>query len=67
MSLQHRLRPRDRTLAVLLALIWLGAGAAGLVFGVSAERWLPAIAGTLAIVYGVLWVRVAARGRLLRR
>ena len=65
MSLQHRLRRRDRTLAALLALIWLGAGAAGLVFGVFTERWLPAIAGTLAIVYGVLWVRVAARGRLL--
>jgi hypothetical protein len=66
MPLQHCLRRGDRPLAVLLALTWLGAGTAGLAFGVFTERWLPAIAGALAIVYGVLWVRVAARGRLLK-
>lgn len=66
MPVRHRLRRRDRPLAALLALIWLGAGTAGLVIGISSERWLPSLAGAFAIVYGVLWVCVAARGRLLK-
>ena len=55
----------DRVAALLLALVWLGAGTAAIVFAFAVGRWWPGIVGLFAVVYGLLWMRVAARSRLL--
>ena len=51
--------------AAVLALLWSGAGIAGLVAAYLYDRWLIAAAAVFALGYGLLWIRVAARGRLL--
>ena len=56
-----------RTIAGILATIWIAAGLAALTIGL----WLrPALLlvllGPLALAYGWLWVRVARTGRRLR-
>jgi len=55
----------SRVAAAALALIWAGAGAAGLVAAYFYERWVIAAVALLALWYAFLWARVAARGRLL--
>ena len=55
----------SRVAAAALALIWAGAGAAGLVAAYFYGRWVIAAVALLALCYAFLWARVAARGRLL--
>jgi hypothetical protein len=55
----------SRVAAVLLALVWTLAGAAGLVAAYFYGRWLIAAVALFALWYAVLWAWVAARGRLL--
>jgi len=49
-----------------LAFVWLGAGCAALVFGFASGQWQLVSGGFLASVYGLLWIRVVVRSRLLR-
>lgn len=59
------LGPLGRTVAALLALVWIAAGVAALVLGLGPHRRLGLLAGPFAIAYGVLWARVARTGRRL--
>ena len=65
MQRRHRLNRVNRSAALLLALTWLCAGSVAIVFGFASGQWLLVIGGFPAIVYGALWMRVAARSRLL--
>jgi hypothetical protein len=56
----------NRALAGVLALVWIVVGIVSLVLALVHERWLLALLAVVAILYGVAWLRVAARGRLLR-
>jgi len=62
--LKH-VRGVNRATALVLALVWMCAGIAGVVLGVLYGRWLLAASGAFAIGYAVLWLRVVARSRLL--
>ena len=59
------LSPIERGIAVSLALVWLSGGALGVFLALVHARWAVAIGGLAALVYGVAWLRVAARSRLL--
>jgi len=50
---------------LLLALVWLGAGLVAMAVAFSRGDWLLLPVGLFAVVYGVLWLRVVARSRLL--
>ena len=65
MPIQSRLGNANRILAFVLAGIWLCAGLAAIAIGVVRERWVIGIAGLFALGYAMLWLRVAARRRLL--
>jgi hypothetical protein len=54
-----------RIISALLALVWLGAGVAAIAIAVNTSRWLPGVMGVLALLYGLLWVRVMRLGRQL--
>ena len=56
----------SRTVAAVLALVWIVVGVVSLVLSLVHERWLLALLAVVAILYGVAWIRVAAHGRLLR-
>jgi membrane protease YdiL (CAAX protease family) len=55
----------DRGLAVILSLVWLLGGAFGLYLGVTRSRWGLAALSLAALCYGLAWLRVALRSRLL--
>jgi hypothetical protein len=65
MPIQRELRGANRTIAALLAGVWLASGAAGVAIGIVQHRLAPLIVGVLAIGYGVLWSRAVRRGRML--
>ncbi|HEV8502851.1 MAG TPA: hypothetical protein VGR63_14840 [Casimicrobiaceae bacterium] len=52
-------------MAFALAATWLAAGVLALAFALAQRRMLPGALAIAAIVYGLLWWRVAARARLL--
>lgn len=54
----------NRIAAAALACIWLGAGAVALVLGIERGKAGTVMLAVLAIGYGLLWFRVAARSRL---
>jgi hypothetical protein len=54
-----------RIVGALLAVVWLGAGVAGIMAGAAAQKWLLVLVGFVALWYGVIWVYVARRGRRL--
>ena len=54
-----------RIVSAILALVWLGAGCVAIAIAVTTARWLPGIIGALAVLYGLLWVRVMRLGRQL--
>lgn len=66
MPLQRQLRGAHRTMAALLALVWLASGIAGVAIGLVQHRWASLIVGLLAVGYGVLWSRATWRGRMLK-
>jgi hypothetical protein len=51
--------------ALSLALVWLSAGAVAAYLAVVEARWGLAIGSLAALVYGIVWLRAAARSRLL--
>ena len=55
----------NRAVAVVLAIVWLVAGVAAIVFGAAHGRWLLVAIAFLAVGYASLWFRVVARSRLL--
>jgi len=55
----------DQTVATILGAIWLLAGFAGIVVGIMQAHWQPIVLGSGALWYASLWLRVAARRRLL--
>jgi len=55
-----------RWVAAILAIVWIGAGAAVIVLSLSHERWAGVVLGLIAVVYGLVWVQVARTGRRLR-
>ena len=55
----------NRATAIALAIIWLCAGGTGVFVGLREQRWLLAAVAIAAMWYGVLWLYVAARSRLL--
>jgi hypothetical protein len=55
----------NRGVAFSLALVWLGAGITGIVLGLSRGNVSLLVVALAAVVYAVLWIRVAARSRLL--
>jgi hypothetical protein len=55
----------NRLTALILALVWPGAGLVAVVAGFLRDRWLLLTVGLFAAVYGILWLRVFARSRLL--
>ena len=56
----------NRTVAAILAVIWIVAGVLAAILGVVQHRWLALLLSPLAVFYGLLWVRVARTGRQLR-
>jgi hypothetical protein len=60
-----RLSRLSRLTALLLALVWLGAGLVATALGFLRGNWLLLPVGLFSVVYGVLWLRVVARSRLL--
>lgn len=62
---RRSLSPIERGVAVILAVVWLLAGAAGLYVALAHSRWTLAIVSVAALVYAAAWLRVAARSRLL--
>jgi hypothetical protein len=64
-TIQRSVTGINRIVALVLALVWLGAGTAALVVGLLYGRWLLAVIAVFALWYGILWFRVVARSRLL--
>jgi hypothetical protein len=62
---RKRLSGLDTAVAVILALIWLSGGLAGLVLGFMHGRWLLVFISPFALIYSRAWVAVAIRGQLL--
>ena len=60
------LGPAGRSVAALLALVWFTAGTLAIVLGVRRGYWVAPVLGLLAVVYGMVWARVARTGRRLR-
>jgi hypothetical protein len=56
----------NRIVALMLAAVWLTLGAIGFLVGLAQARWLLLGIGTLAVAYGLLWVRVVKLGKQLQ-
>lgn len=65
MLMRTKLGSINRSVAVVLALVWACAGVAGLVAAYIYGAWVAAAAAVFALWYAVLWVRVVAQARLL--
>ena len=52
--------------ASLLAAVWIVGGLVAIVLGMLKAQWLPPLLGAGALVYGLLWIRVAREGRQIR-
>jgi len=65
MAIRDKLSGVNRAVALGLAIVWLGAGIAGVAFGVGRGQVVLAFVGLAAVAYGLLWFRVAARSKLL--
>src|SRR4051812_22683778 len=55
----------NRTVAFVLAVVWLCAGIGAVCLGFAQARWLVVVLGLFALGYALLWLRVAVRRRLL--
>jgi len=56
----------NRFIALLLAIVWLCAGIAGMFLAFVHGHFLLAFLALFALVYAMLWLRVFARARLVR-
>jgi hypothetical protein len=55
----------NRLVTVMLALVWTGAGVAGLIVAFTQGVWVAGVAGIFALWYALLWARVGIQARLL--
>jgi hypothetical protein len=55
----------NRFVAAILTLVWACAGVAGLIVAFTQGVWVAAVAGVFALLYAILWGRVATHARLL--
>jgi hypothetical protein len=62
---QSKLSTVNRSIALVLAVVWLLAGVAAIGAGLMHSSWLPLLLGVFALAYAFLWLRVVAKGRLL--
>ena len=62
---RKEVRGINRLVALLIGGVWILAGAGAIGFGLVHGRWGLAAAGVIAMGYGVLWLRVVVRSRLL--
>jgi hypothetical protein len=62
---RSKLSGPSRIVALLLAMVWLAAGLIAIGLGLIRAHWWLFIAGIFAGAYGSIWLRVAARSRLL--
>ena len=65
MAIRGKLSTVNRTIALAVAIVWLGAGVVGIVLGLIHDQLLLVVLALFAISYAVLWFRVVARSRLL--
>jgi hypothetical protein len=65
MAIRGKLSTVNRTIALAVAIVWLGAGVVGIVLGLKHDQLLLVVLALFAISYAVLWFRVVARSRLL--
>ncbi|MFI4901885.1 MAG: hypothetical protein ACHP91_00570 [Burkholderiales bacterium] len=63
--MKKNLSRTSRVVAFALAAIWLAAGVLALALAFAYRRVLPGAIAVVAIVYGLMWWRVAARAQLL--
>lgn len=61
----YKMKLLNRSVAAVLALIWIAAGFVGLLISISKSQIILVIISLLAIAYGGLWLRVAQKGRRL--
>lgn len=55
----------NRAIAIVLAVVWMVAGIAGLILGFNQGRMVVVMVALVAVAYSLLWFRVVARSRLL--
>ena len=60
------LSPVDLKVATLLAMIWVTVGLLAIVMGVIRGYWVAVLLGVLALLYGLMWVKVRLTGRRLK-
>lgn len=65
MQKHHTLSRLERGIALCLALVWFCGGIFGLYGALACHRWAMGFVALPALLYGVAWLRVAARSRLL--
>jgi len=56
----------NRLVALVLAIVWFGAGIAALAIGLKNGTWVLSAAGAAAMWYGLLWIQVARKRRKLQ-
>jgi hypothetical protein len=61
-----KLNKANRIVALVLGLIWIGAGIVIVALGLSKRRWVLPVLGAVAIWYGMVWIRVMREGRRLQ-
>jgi hypothetical protein len=61
-----KLNKADRIVALVLGLIWIGAGIVAVALGLSKRHWVLPVVGAVAIWYGLAWIRVMREGRKLQ-
>jgi hypothetical protein len=57
----------ERGVALVIAIVWLAAGALAVGLGIQRRAVVPALLGVAAVWYGLVWVRVVRTGRRLGR
>jgi len=60
-----RLGTVDRIIAGVLAVVWISAGATGLIVAWSQQQWVIGVSAVLAFGFAALWLKAALHGRLL--
>ena len=65
-SVKSKVTGINRFIALLLAIVWLCAGIAGMFLAFVHGHFLLAFLALFALVYAMLWLRVFARARLVR-
>ena len=64
---RHReIRGMDLAVALVLALVWLCGGSAGIAIGMMYGHWVLVGISVMAFAYGAVWVLVFMHARLRR-